>query len=235
MQYMGSKNQIAKHLKPIIESYLTEDIEYYIEPFVGGANMIDKINFYNRVGSDNNEYLIGLLEYAQNTSNELPQSITKEEYYSVKENLDNYPKWYVGLVGFCASYGAKWFGGYAKSPDVEKAKPRNRVAEAIRNLDKQRNKLQGIQFIHKSFNEYIDVKNSVIYCDIPYKGATQYKDKFPYDEFYNWCKSMKEQGNIVLVSEYNMPDDFDCIWEKEHKTCMDKNHTPRIERLYIMK
>lgn len=45
MKYLGSKNKIAKYLKPIIESYLTEDKEFYIEPFVGGANMIDKIEF----------------------------------------------------------------------------------------------------------------------------------------------------------------------------------------------
>lgn len=45
MQYMGSKNRIAKELIPIIESYITSDTKGYLEPFVGGANMIDKIKF----------------------------------------------------------------------------------------------------------------------------------------------------------------------------------------------
>ena len=44
MQYMGSKNRFAKELAPIIQSYITSDIKGYLEPFVGGANMIDKIN-----------------------------------------------------------------------------------------------------------------------------------------------------------------------------------------------
>lgn len=57
MKYMGSKNRISKHLKPIIESYLI-DKDVYIEPFVGGANMIDKINFNNKIGSDLNKYVI---------------------------------------------------------------------------------------------------------------------------------------------------------------------------------
>ena len=42
MVYMGSKNRIAKELIPIITEYLKPN-QWYVEPFVGGANMIDKI------------------------------------------------------------------------------------------------------------------------------------------------------------------------------------------------
>ena len=43
------------------------------------------------------------------------------------------------------------------------------------------------------------------------------------------------KDNIVLISEYNMPNDFECIWEKEHKTSLDKNDNQkiRIEKLFI--
>lgn len=45
-------------------------------------------------------------------------------------------------------------------------------------------------------------------------------------------------NNIVLVSEYNAPNDFVCIWEKEVTTNInhcknEKNKNDRIERLYI--
>lgn len=43
MIYMGSKNRLSKHLIPIIQSYITENTVGYLEPFVGGANVIDKI------------------------------------------------------------------------------------------------------------------------------------------------------------------------------------------------
>lgn len=44
MKYMGSKSRIAKDIVPIIQSYINNnDIDMYIEPFVGGANVIDKI------------------------------------------------------------------------------------------------------------------------------------------------------------------------------------------------
>lgn len=84
------------------------------------------------------------------------------------------------------------------------------------------------------------IKGYVIYCDIPYKGTTKYKtETFPYEKFYEWCKEMSIH-NTVLISEYNMPDDFKCIWEKELKTSLgsgvnkdsDRN---RIERLYTYK
>lgn len=52
MRYVGSKNRLSKELAPIIQSYITDETVAYIEPFVGGANMIDKINHHNKIGSD---------------------------------------------------------------------------------------------------------------------------------------------------------------------------------------
>ena len=58
MWYMGSKNRLSKYLVPIIESYIDEKTEGYMEPFVGGANMIDKIQCDNKIGSDVDKYVI---------------------------------------------------------------------------------------------------------------------------------------------------------------------------------
>ena len=45
---------------------------------------------------------------------------------------------------------------------------------------------------------------------------------------------------IVLISEYSMPDDFKCIWEKELKTLLgsavNKNSDKiRVEKLFVHK
>lgn len=41
---MGSKSRIAKDIVPIIQKCIDDNnLETYIEPFVGGANVIDKI------------------------------------------------------------------------------------------------------------------------------------------------------------------------------------------------
>lgn len=107
--------------------------------------------------------------------------------------------------------------------------------ETIRNLIKQAPNLKDIEFFH---DDYIDcdtgIRDYVIYCDIPYRNSTKYATKnFDYEKFYSWCKYMS-QHNIVLISEYWMPDDFECIWQKQLKCTLDKNsRSDKIERLFI--
>ena len=86
MVYQGSKNKISKYLKPIIESYLKDGM-WYVEPFVGGANMIDKIDWNNKYGYDNNKYLIALHKKAQET--ELPLLNTSREAYNIYRDKYN--------------------------------------------------------------------------------------------------------------------------------------------------
>ena len=235
MKYVGSKNRIAKHIIPFIQKELIGK-DLYIEPFVGGANMIDKVNFGKKIGSDINEYLIDLLKYVQCLDNELPKEITEDEYNRVKNNKESYEKWYVALVGFCATFGAKWFGGYARGFKADKVTPRNIPEESIKNLQNQRVNLKGIDFKHGSYEMYSDVKNALIYCDIPYKSTLSYKDKFEHDKFYDWCKKLVKNNNTILISEYNMPDEFECIFEFKTKVGIDKkSHSERTEKLFILK
>lgn len=241
MKYVGSKNRLSKELAPIIQSYINDDTKGYIEPFVGGANMIDKIKCKRKIGIDLHEELIELLKYIQDLDNELPQHISEDEYIKVKNNKDNYPKWYVGLVGFCASFSAKYFGGYARSFKADGVIPRDMSNEGVRNIEKQRKGLTDIKFIHGNFLN-INIKkinNCVIYCDIPYRQTDKYyeknkKESFPYEKFYDWAVRLQENNNIVLISEYNINDDrFEVVWEKEHKVGIDQGkHSKRVERLY---
>ena len=114
MKYVGSKNRLAKDLVPIIQSYIDKyNITDYYEHFCGGANIIDKIKCQNKYGSDIHPYLIALLKQTQIDTSVFPETISEDEYRLVRDNKEAYPDWYVGLVGFCASYNAKWFGGYA--------------------------------------------------------------------------------------------------------------------------
>ena len=232
MKYIGSKNRLSKELAPIIQSYITEDTVGYLEPFVGGANMIDKIKHHNRVGCDIHKQLIALLNKAKDDVDGIPDEITEEEYNKVKNNKELYEDWYVGLVGFCGTFGAKYFGGYARDRQGD----RNIPKEGIRNLKKQN--LKGIKFKCCNFLDLPKLEKYVIYCDIPYKETTKYSTiKFPYEEFYEWAKKMSKY-NIVLISEYNMPNEFECIWQKESKVNFDSNResgSKRIEKLFIYK
>ena len=73
-------------------------------------------------------------------------------------------------------------------------------------------------------------------CDIPYKGTKQYETSkdFNYEKFYNWCRENKERYQIY-ISEYNMPEDFKCIWQKEVTNSMNTTKTYKpIEKLFIL-
>lgn len=236
MIYMGSKRRLSKELVPIIQSYITENTVGYIEPFVGGANVIDKIKCDNRYGFDSHKQLIELFIKLQNDIDGIPNEIPYEEYMEVKNNKENYEDWYLGLVGFLGSFGAKYFGGYARHNKDDFTEQIQRGS--IKNLKKQYDDLKDVKFECKDFREIKDIKGYVIYCDPPYKGATKYSTKeFPYDEFYNWCREMSKD-NVVLISEYNMPEDFKCIWQKDNKINFDSNRTnanSKIEKLFIIK
>lgn len=242
MKYLGSKNRLSKELAPIIQSYIdNNNITKYYEPFIGGANMIDKIRCKKKFGSDIHKYLIALLKQSQKDTSVFPLHISEEQYISVRDNKENYDDWYVGLVGFCATFGGKWFNGYARGFKEDKVTPRDIPNETIRNIIKQAPSLKDIKLNCCDFRDIKNISGFVIYCDPPYRDTTKYStDDFPYEEFYDWCREMSK-NNIVLISEYNMPDDFQCVWSKQVKVSVDSNKkhnddkNNRVEKLFIYK
>ena len=230
MVYMGSKNRIAKELIPIITKDLKPN-QWYVEPFVGGANMIDKIEHPYKLGADNNKYLIALLKAVWN-GQELPEYINKDEYIAVKTNKDNYPDWYVGFVGFVSSFRAKFFGGYSGYCTTKTGIQRNYIKERINNILKQN--LDGIKLVCSSYDALDIPANSIIYCDPPYNGTTKYKDSFDSDAFWQWCRDKAKEGHTVYVSEYNAPEDFKCIWEKQINSNLGGTSKTATEKLFTI-
>lgn len=239
IRYVGSKNKISKEIVPILQKYIDDNnVHTYFEPFVGGANMIDKIKCEHRIGCDIQKYLIALFQHAQINPSDIPNRILEDEYTRVKNNKEQFPDWYVGLVGFCSSFGAKFFGGYARdSRDDNSGKW---SAGAIKNLRKQIPNIQDVKFICDDYLTLNETKlhDCVIYCDPPYAGTTKYSTGgFEYDVFWQWVRDTSK-NNFVFVSEYNAPTDFKCIWSKECKTLLDSNkdtddkNNIRVEKLF---
>ena len=238
MKYMGSKSRIKKDIVPILQKIIDDNnITYYIEPFVGGANVIDSIRCKNRIGADIHDKLIALLKYVQNNG-ELPESVSKELYDDVRDNkdTDKYEDWFIGAIGFLASYNGRYFdGGYAKTIISKTGVERNYYDEAKRNLEKQRKNLIGIKFGCCDYKEFGKVKKSLIYCDIPYKNTKQYSTSknFKHDEFWKWARKMSK-NNIVVISELNAPEDFECIWEQTvTRTQNNRDRQQSTEKLFI--
>ena len=228
MVYMGSKNRLAKELIPIITADLEEGM-WYVEPFVGGCNMIDKVQHPLKIGADSNEDLIALLKYVQ-AGGVLPEFIDKDEYLRVKANPDGYDKWYTGFCGFIASRNGVFFSTYAGICNTKQGE-RNYLREKRNNLLKQ--DLSGIKLECCSYDELVIPDNSVIYCDPPYQATTGYKDAFDSAKFWDWVREKSKAGNKVYVSEYAAPEDFKCIWSKELTSSLSGSSKQSKEKLFI--
>ena len=237
MKFMGSKARLSKDIAPIINNIIAKNnIDSYIEPFVGGANMIDKIECEKKSGSDVNEYLIAMWNALQNGW-EIPSSISRDEYNDIKDNMDKYSIELVSVAGFCATYNAKWFGGYAGVVTTKTGVVRNYYDESIRNIEKQLPQLEDVRFGCFGYEIYQNIKDKLFYCDPPYKDTTQYDHNkgFDHEVFYDWCRETS-RDNIVLISEYEMPSDFICIFEKQLTTTLDKNSRKKsTEKLFVHK
>jgi len=210
MKYMGSKRRIAKDILPIILKDRLPN-QWYVEPFVGGANSIDKVDG-NRIGNDNQEYVIALYKALQNGWKP-PKEVDEDFFNEVKMNRDKYPKELVGYLGTQLTFGSEWWGSFRRD-NIGK---RKYDLEAYNNVMKQHPNLTGIKFVCGDYRDLEIPHNSLIYCDPPYRGVRAYvgNEKFDSDCFWEVCRKWVGEGHSVFISEYSAPDDFECIWSKE--------------------
>lgn len=240
MKYMGSKSRIKKYVVPFLQKLIDEnEINTYIEPFVGGANVIDDIHCDIKIGGDLHDKLIALFKHMQKGGG-LPTDVSRELYADVRlnKNTGKYEDWFVGAIGFLASYNGRYFeGSYAKTVITKTGVTRNYYDEAKRNLEKQTPKIMNVNFINCDYSFFSDTKGALIYCDIPYKNTTQYSinKNFNHDKFWQWVRDMS-QNNIVVVSELEAPDDFECVWQCPIiRTQNNRNHMASIEKMFMLK
>ena len=180
MKYMGSKSGIAKHILPImLDDAEKHGITTWIEPFVGGGNMIDKVpDRMRRIGIDYNPHTIAAMLAIRDMVDNLPDNVSEDEYRSIKgKPVDPISSW----IMFVCSFGGKFEAGYARSKTG-----RNYALESKRNALKQSPKIQTVEFACASYKDYKPA-NSLVYCDPPYQGTTGYKTGvFNHEEFFEW-------------------------------------------------
>ena len=248
MVYLGSKARYARFIVPIIQEQIAQTkAQLYVEPFVGGANIITKVQCPLRIGYDCNKYLIALLANSHKVES-LPDFISKEHYdkvrldYVRKESVSKrlykpvFDDWYTGAIGFFAGYSGKFFAGYSV---VYESYGRNAFRERKRNFLKDAKEMERVAFITSDYTGIEDFEDAVIYCDPPYEDTTEYVHKnFDSIAFWAWAKRVAEK-NVVLVSERSCPmADAQLLWEKNVKVNFDSNReNAKVtrEKLFLIK
>lgn len=228
MQYLGSKNRIAKELGAYLESI--REGRPFVEPFCGSCSITSTMN-QPRIASDAHLDLI-LMWKAVQEGWLPPENISEEEYRYLKFQE---PSALRGFAGFACSFGGKWFGGYARKKEVYS------YARAGRNsLQKIASKLSGVSFLHADYRNIRPIR-SLVYCDPPYESTTSYAGTASFNslEFWNIMRKWSVD-NFVLVSSYQAPGDFSVVWEKNAPTTLagglnGPRKKQRIEKLFFKK
>ena len=194
---MGGKARIAAR---IVQAIIADGAptEMWWEPFVGGGNVMEYAAplFDRCAGSDAHPDLILMWQAA--VQGWRPPEVTREMYLELRHAE---PSALRGFVGFGASFGGKWFGGYGESRD------RSELWQAsARTLDRQAAVFQreSVGFLRAAFGTCGPPPGTVIYNDPPYQGTTKYADGLDYGLFYSLCIEWAKTCH-VYVSEYGIP------------------------------
>lgn len=194
MRYQGGKSRIAKAIACKIRELYPTATEIW-EPFCGGGAVtleLAKAGF--RVfASDSHEDLILMWQALMRGETAPFADVTEAEYEALKTAAPSARRAFVGYAG---SFGAAWFGGWARDSTGR----RNFLREARDN----NTRLIGlpITFIH---TDYTTTPSSVlVYADPPYQGTKPYKGAPAFDHTAFWSWVRHRQGP-TFISELTGP------------------------------
>lgn len=229
MAYLGGKARMSQHILELLNDPLFDNFNY-IEPFCGYCHVLRQVkNKKSYTASDNNNYLITLLQHIQKTKNE-HLTISEEEYDELKHNPDKDPL-RAAYAAFTYSYNGKFFGGY-----TSKVHGRDYAQERKDYYDKLHDNeiFNQTTLQHTSYKKYMSVKGKLIYCDPPYEDTTEYSSNFNSSKFWEDMRKLSKH-NYVFISEYNAPPDFLCITQQgKRQTVSGKGGTRKNqEKVFI--
>lgn len=238
MRYLGGKTRIANWL---VEQITPLGGTYYLEPFLGGANSFVKLApYYHKwYAGDVHEDLV-LMWNALAEGWKPPDWISKEKYAALRHAE---PSALRGFVGFGASWSGKCFGGYVDTvydkyhqretkPYLLAAKSAVLKANAV-----VAETVLGVQ--HLNYSEWRVTPQTLIYCDPPYAGTTEYNTRgFNHGRFWSVAKEWTRHGACVVVSEHSAPKGWKVLAVRERKHMLrdtkDTEQQSRTEKLFIL-
>ena len=234
MYYQGGKARFAKHIAPIVNEAVKKSNGVLVEPFCGGCNLTT--HFKGKIiANDLNKNLIALFKEAV-SGRKFPDFVSREMYEEARNG--NFDDALTAYIGFCASYGGKYFAGYMGiNRPTAGEKFRNYQHEAMRSFWRTVEGLRSAESIEFSSLPYYDLEikeGSVVYCDPPYFGTLGYRTgQFDHEHFWKWAEAVSEHST-VFVSEYTTLSDFFVpVWELDAVVPLSKKGKRATEKLFI--
>ena len=136
------------------------------------------------------------------------------------------------------------FSGYKQTETYKRSIEKYKQLEQLQQLQQlerlqQLEQLDEIKATNKSYHDFSDVSDAILYLDPPYEGSYQksYINSFDSQEFYDWAFEMAK-NNIVIISSYSISDErFEvvCSFDKARSTSEGGTRNGKCEKLFMVK
>lgn len=228
MMYVGGKAQIATWIEKHVMR-LAIGKTHYVEPFVGsGATFARLAPHFSRATARDAHPDLVLMWQALAEGWEPPEHVTREEHARLKHEI---PSALRGFVGFGASFGGVWLGGYAAPKTRGRQAGYSYVASSRSSVLRKVPIFQFAEIESASFESLQADSSMLIYCDPPYAGRLGYRDtQFDSSLFWNVARDWACHGATVIVSEESAPSDWPILAVRERKAMLQKAELKKRRR-----
>lgn len=235
--YSGGKiiigSKISKVLKAL-EQALYISKRPYLEPFMGCLGVLKHMTSDREhvIGCDINKDIISLFTALQ-VGWQPPVECSKEEWERLKASpISTAEK---GFLGISCSWNGSPFYWYRFKTKEEERKALEKSKQKFLELKEA---IENVTFMHSSYIS-LNPKDFLIYCDPPYinnhvgkpDGLFRTFEHAPFwEKMREWSKT-----NLVVISEWEAPEDFVKIWGTERFISSGKGRKAKkfMDNLYI--
>ncbi len=251
----GSARDIASHADEYVQKYIRW---MFGQKGYGGMDIDAAVKAANRkadyVEAELRRYLVDALKDSGLTQKEVDRRLGNQmsgHYFGQSQwafpTEDNYllmQQWMPALIiPYCLIYRQFEFRKIAQSLESLQSLQRLQRLQELQSLERLQ-RLQGLQGLkvegrltvsQADYRSFSVPDDAVVYCDPPYYGTdtggyvSMGGNTFDSAAFHDWCRV---QRALVVVSEYQMPDDFVCIAQFSHQNLLGKNNVVK-ERLFV--
>lgn len=244
--YMGNKSRLLEKIHALLHQLDLPPTDTFVDLFCGGGSVgYSLANHYKNIIM--NDLDTGLMAL-HTTLRDHPERIalfsqiepTREEFNLCKRGKSDYDTFVRYIYSFSTNGKAYlWGEERLNTPKEELNRQRSEPRERTRHLEDvvllYGRYSPNITLLNESYDNVEIPEGAIVYCDPPYKGTAEYLvDDFDSEKFYDWCRNCP---NLVLISEYEMPDDFLLLeeWDLASQGGGNKNTKIARERIYCNK